>query len=711
MKAARSFVKLNISLYRKVLGLALIVVCLSSIGTGFALLQNSVLTTVEDMSRAQAALAHASRCELTFIEQRDSCYADSAHIRLAAASTILQSYTGSTEVDTLLQSFSLHSTLFSSVEQKLRERGLDENSGSEGALRQSVHSIEGIVKQAKMDQLQVLMLSMRRSEKDFFLREKDKYIEKVEQETSKLIAQTQASRLPDTLQQHIVNLADNYLRDFHQAATHIKQVSSLSDSLMANSVAIGSRIESIVQTGKHRARDWQTIMIAAIALSICTSVILAVRMSGSITKPVKELQKAAGKVAEGNLDMTLLVRSNDELGHLAGTFNTMVEKLRQSEEEKHLYLVSCIEELLHAMDNFSKGDLTVHLNADTTSEVGRLYEGFNTAVDSMRTTLQHVVHTITTTASASAKITSATEQLSKDAIQQKEQTLQVALTVEKMAASSAANARTSGRAAELARQYRTTAEEGEIVIRHTMDKIGSIAEVVHTSVHTINNLNSASTRINEIIDVINEIADQTNLLALNAAIEAARAGAHGRGFSVVADEVGKLAVRTAAATKSISAMIRDIQSEADTAVRGMQYGEAEVTEGLALADKAGTALAHIMATSDETLHIVADITNASREQSRATADIAISLDHIRSTTSHTAATIDDIAHSTVELHNLTENLQNLVRRFAILSEDKTQPHRPARHHHRENFGHSSVIRATPIAEPIRSMAERSEAAR
>lgn len=674
------------SLYNKVLGLALSVLCLGGIGTGFALTQNALLSTAGDMNRARNLLTSASLYEQSFIARRDTSYADSARSYFTAFSAVLKPYHSETGVDTLLGEFADHQSLFQSITVALRERGLDENSGSEGALRKSVHTIEEIVKQTTMDKLQVIMLSMRRSEKDFFLRGKDKYIDKVQQETAKLVDQTQASALPDTLKHKIVQLAGNYLRDFTRATSHLKEVATLSDSLTARSAAIGRRITAIEQRAENRAATWKTVMIAAIMLSIITSVVLAMRISRSITRPVQKLHTAAEAVAEGNLETPIEIHSNDELGRLAQAFGVMVEKLRQSEEEKRRFLSTRIEELLGTMDKFSRGDLTVHLSADADDEVGKLYTGFNTAVASTRIAIQHIIDTITTTARASDQIATTTEQLKSNAAEQTGHTRQVAAAVEQMAAASAENAATAKRAAEIASQYRATAQEGAVVIQHTMNKISSIAAVVQTSVHTIDSLSTSSARISEIIEVIDGIADQTNLLALNAAIEAARAGEHGRGFSVVADEVGRLAVRTAEATKAIATMIRAIQTEATRAVREMKSGESEVQEGLALADKASTALTKIMATSDETMQIVADITTSSEEQSRATADIADSVDYINTTTLHTATAISGIVHSAVELHELTDSLQNLVREFTIWTTEKPQQRHIRHNTHREKAG-------------------------
>ena len=124
-----------------------------------------------------------------------------------------------------------------------------------------------------------------------------------------------------------------------------------------------------------------------------------------------------------------------------------------------------------------------------------------------------------------------------------------------------------------------------------------IATEVQSSADTINALGKKSETIGEIIAVINDIADQTNLLALNAAIEAARAGEHGRGFAVVADEVRKLAERTTEATEEVSQSINGIQGETGSAVKLIESGSERVTRGVDLASQAGTALESIVSGS------------------------------------------------------------------------------------------------------------------
>jgi len=141
---------------------------------------------------------------------------------------------------------------------------------------------------------------------------------------------------------------------------------------------------------------------------------------------------------------------------------------------------------------------------------------------------------------------------------------------------------------------RSDAIEGQKAVADTLVAIKDISEVIHRAEDVINGLGKSSEKIGSIIEVIDDIAEQTNLLALNAAIEAARAGEHGKGFAVVADEVRKLAERTATATKEISELIKGIQGETSQAIKAIEVGTQKVEHGSKLSDEAGKAIEKIV---------------------------------------------------------------------------------------------------------------------
>ncbi len=193
----------------------------------------------------------------------------------------------------------------------------------------------------------------------------------------------------------------------------------------------------------------------------------------------------------------------------------------------------------------------------------------------------------------------------------------------------------------------------------------SIASDVSKSSQAVTSLGKKGEQIGQIIEVINDIAEQTNLLALNAAIEAARAGEHGRGFAVVADEVRKLAERTTTATEEVARSIKEIQSETDGAVRTIEAGSQRVAKGVELANSAGEALSQIVATSQTVAGMVQSIAAAAEQQSAASEQISRSIEQINAVTLESTQGATQAAQAASQLSQQAETLQALVGRFKV----------------------------------------------
>ena len=223
-----------------------------------------------------------------------------------------------------------------------------------------------------------------------------------------------------------------------------------------------------------------------------------------------------------------------------------------------------------------------------------------------------------------------------------------------------------GYALEAGKVVRDSGEQSEKsgqVIHEAATEMSRIAEAVMATAGSIRELESYTGQVSGIVNIIKDIADQTNLLALNAAIEAARAGEQGRGFAVVADEVRKLAERTAQSTVEITGVILKIQEGAKAAAHDMEMGVARVGEGVQLAHKAGDSVKDIRANSERVLHSVNEIHSALKEQSLAAREVAAAVERIAQGAEKNSGAVKQVASSAGGLKEVAMQIDRLAAKF------------------------------------------------
>jgi methyl-accepting chemotaxis protein len=312
-----------------------------------------------------------------------------------------------------------------------------------------------------------------------------------------------------------------------------------------------------------------------------------------------------------------------------------------------------------------EGDLTRRVDENSHDELGELGKWFNTFVDKIHDVISQVVKTTIDVAGSANEIAQSSDEMANGMKQQTGQSLEVASAVEEMSSTVAEVASKSMNAAKTAQDAGVRAREGGDVVVEMIQEMRNISDVVNRASESINGLGARGEEIGQIIGVINDIADQTNLLALNAAIEAARAGEHGRGFAVVADEVRKLAERTVQATEQVTKSIKSIQTETSTAVDQMSQGTERVTNGVTHAEKAGQSLEAIVEGSRQVSVMIQSIAAASEQQSTATQNISQNIDMISSVTRQSAEGAQQAAMAATQLSDKSEQLRNLVSQFKL----------------------------------------------
>jgi methyl-accepting chemotaxis protein len=318
-----------------------------------------------------------------------------------------------------------------------------------------------------------------------------------------------------------------------------------------------------------------------------------------------------------------------------------------------------------AANRMAGGDLTLEFKHTRKDEFGEEMEGVKEMIRKWRILIKGVKDAALSISSASHELSASAEQMSKGSGEQAGRVTQVATATDEMSQTVGEIAHNTQSIATSAEDTVKVAKEGEIVVGQSVKEVREIAQKIDESAQSVRTLGERSTQIGEIINVINDIADQTNLLALNAAIEAARAGEQGRGFAVVADEVRKLAERTANSTSEIGNMISAIQSDVEKSVTLMNNVTKKVEAGVELSERAGESLHVIVKSVDGLLEMVRQIASSTEEMSATSMEISSDIVQIASSSKETSASSEQTAKASIELSKLSTDLEAMVNQFKV----------------------------------------------
>ncbi|MHB1116288.1 methyl-accepting chemotaxis protein [Sideroxydans sp.] len=306
--------------------------------------------------------------------------------------------------------------------------------------------------------------------------------------------------------------------------------------------------------------------------------------------------------------------------------------------------------------NIMEGNLDGHLDISTRDEMGQLLCEIQTMQTYLRTTVDEIVTPVKKIQGRITELDQRVSTVADNAMNERDNIQQITRTMEQFSQSVEEVSHMANDSLQDAKAMQRIVEENNRNMELSIEATGEVASTVQSSSKTISDLGQAIQRIGVIADTIKEIADQTNLLALNAAIEAARAGEQGRGFAVVADEVRKLAERTANSTTDISRNIGEITAISDTAVTSMEHSVSKVSQSIDLIRKNGDGLKEIMSASVNVASRVDHIAKASSDQTAAGKQVAESLERITALVEHNAsssteakASAEELAISAVEL--------------------------------------------------------------
>ncbi len=342
----------------------------------------------------------------------------------------------------------------------------------------------------------------------------------------------------------------------------------------------------------------------------------------------------------------------------------VAEKLSEERREQKEGLQMQLLELLTEVEGASQGDLTVRADV-TAGEIGTVADFFNSIVESLRSIVTKVKDSASQVSTAISSNEGDIRALASEALQQAQEINRTLESVDKMTLSIQAVADSAHQAANVARTASKTAEAGGVAMDLTVQNILHLRETVGETAKKVKRLGESSQQISRVVALINQIAMQTNLLAINAGIEAARAGEDGQGFAVVAEEVGELAARSAAATQEIEQIVENIQRETSEVVKAMEVGTTQVVEGTHIVEDAKYSLSQILDVSrqiDTLVQSISDATVSQVETSQAVSSLMKEIAKVSERTSEASRKVSQSLQQTVEI---SQELQATVGTFKV----------------------------------------------
>jgi methyl-accepting chemotaxis protein len=328
-------------------------------------------------------------------------------------------------------------------------------------------------------------------------------------------------------------------------------------------------------------------------------------------------------------------------------------------------VITAVAKLSAATQKVSNGDLTVHVDCGTEDELKEIEISLNIMIQDLNKTVKTLGANASLLASASEELSATTNQARSGAREQQSQTDQVAIAMNEMTSTVREIARNAELVAAESQNADREAKEGGQIITTTIGSITNLSNEVGEAAEVIHELEKNSNDIGTVLDVIKSIAEQTNLLALNAAIEAARAGEHGRGFAVVADEVRTLASRTQQSTEQIQKMVASLQAHTRKAVKVM---DSDTKNAMKMAETTGGAtlsLSRIIKSVTKISDLSFQVASASEEQSSVSEEINRNIVRIADLSVASMGGSDQIALGSDELAKLANELEMIVGHFKV----------------------------------------------
>ena len=378
-------------------------------------------------------------------------------------------------------------------------------------------------------------------------------------------------------------------------------------------------------------------------------IFLSVYLTRIIAKPIGMISKIANRISLGDLSQEININQKDEIGKLADSFKAMQKSMQEKASQAKA---------------IAEGNLKININP--LSDEDAMGTAFKIMVERLSSQINEITDGVNVLASSTSEIMASVTQMASSAAETATSVSETTTTVEEVKQTAEVSNHKAKEISESAIRTTEISREGTKAINNTIEGMNKVKQQMESIANMVVSLSEQSQAVGEITATVNDLAEQSNLLAVNAAIESAKAGEHGKGFTVVAQEIKNLAERSKDATAQVGGILKDIQKSVSSAVMATEEGGKAVVEGLKLTEISGKTIESLSDSVDEASNVMIQIAASSQQQLEGMDQMVSAMENIKESSVQAAASTQQSASSVNELKNLGDKLKELMNQYEVV---------------------------------------------